>query len=59
MAGYIFVQGALRIVTSLTRSIRYIVPIDLVGDGSPVPAGMAGTKTMQGAVLVVTTFAAR
>jgi hypothetical protein len=59
MAGFIFVQGAQRIVTSLTRSIRYIVPIDLVGDGSPVPAGMAGTKSVQGALRVVTTFAAR
>ena len=54
-----FVQGALRVVTSLTRSIRSIAPIESVGDGFPVPAGMAGTKSAQGADVIVTTFAAR
>ena len=53
MAGYKFVLGALRVVTSLTRSIRYIVPIDLVGDGSPVPAGMAGFIFVQSALRAV------
>ena len=34
-------------------------PDSLVGDGSPVPAGMAGTNSVQSAMRVVTTFAAR
>ena len=59
MAGTKSVQGAYLVVPSLTRSIRSIVPIDLVGDGSPVPAGMAGFIFVQGALRVVTTFAAR
>ena len=34
-------------------------PIESVGDGSPVPAGMAGTKRVHGADVIVTAFAAR
>ena len=59
MAGSKCVQGAYLIVTSQTRSIRYIVSIDLVGDGFPVPARRAGSQCVQSALRVVTTFAAR
>ena len=38
---------------------QILSPDSLVGDGSPVPAGMAGTKTVQGTMRIVTTFAAR
>ena len=54
MAGGKCVLGAMRVVTSLTRSVRYIDEIrTLVG------AGMAGSKSVLGAVRVVTAFAAR
>ena len=54
-----FVLGAVVNVFALPRSVRHIVSIDLVGDGSPVPAGMAGYIFVQGTLRVVTAFAAR
>ena len=39
-AGGHFVQGAEVVVTSLTRSVRYIVPIGENGTGDPSPTRM-------------------
>ena len=41
-AGGQFVQGAGVIVTSLTRSVRYMVRIDATGTGSPSPTVRVG-----------------
>ena len=53
-----FVLGAVVIVFALPRSVRSICKVrtqkHLVGDGFPVPAGMAGTKSVPGAYLFVT-----
>ena len=52
-----FVLGAYLVVTSLTRSVRYIVQIEENGTGNPSPtAGMAGGKCVHGAYLVVTSL---
>ena len=49
--------GAYLVVISLTRSVRYIVPIEENGTGNPSPtAGMAGGKCVHGAYLVVTSL---
>ena len=55
MAGGKCVHGAKVVVTSLTRSVRYIFLEEGTGDPSPT-ARSAGGQCVQGAVVIVTSL---